>query len=330
MAVYRPKYRDPKTGATKQQAVWWYEFIFAGERVRQSAKTTKKTIAVEAEKDHRRRLERASAGMPTEQPEQRIRTVASVLKDYEADYAVNHAERSARLVKDRARHADRLLGGLLLPDVTQPRLVDYIKKRREEGVGNRTINIELMILSRALGNTWKALWPKLKKLKENSDVGRALGPEEERRILDAASVNQSPLIHPFLVTLVWTGLRSDEARRLRWRQVDFEAAEVVVGKSKTEAGRNRVIPMSGALKAALEKHAANCQEQFGRIEPEWFVFPRCATKRPLDPKHPVGSLKKAWDSVRKAAECLVAYTTFGTPSAPSWGRPGCPSRRCWI
>jgi integrase len=71
-------------------------------------------------------------------------------------------------------------------------------------------------------------------------VGRALAAEEERRILDAASVNQSPVIYPFLVTLTWTGLRSDEARRLRWHQLDFETVEVVVRKSKTEAGRNRV------------------------------------------------------------------------------------------
>jgi hypothetical protein len=32
--------------------------------------------------------------------------------------------------------------------------------------------------------------------------------------------------------------------------------------------------MNGALKAALEQHAAYCRKQFGRIEPEWFVFPR--------------------------------------------------------
>jgi hypothetical protein len=38
-------------------------------------------------------------------------------------------------------------------------------------------------------------------------VGRALAAEEERRILDAASVNQSPLIYPFLVTFTWTGLK---------------------------------------------------------------------------------------------------------------------------
>jgi hypothetical protein len=69
MSVYRPKYRDPKTGELKQSRVWWYSFCFAGERIQESSKTHLKTIAKEAEKDHRRRLERASAGLPSEQPE---------------------------------------------------------------------------------------------------------------------------------------------------------------------------------------------------------------------------------------------------------------------
>lgn len=64
MAVCRPTYRDPKTGKTKQSRVWWYEFVFAGKRIRESAKTTRKTVATEAEKRRRAELERALAGIP--------------------------------------------------------------------------------------------------------------------------------------------------------------------------------------------------------------------------------------------------------------------------
>jgi integrase len=39
-----------------------------------------------------------------------------------------------------------------------------------------------------------------------------------------------------LYALDWTGMRSDETRTLRWGQVNFEAAEIVVGKAKTAAG----------------------------------------------------------------------------------------------
>ena len=40
MSVYRPA----------SSKVWWYDFIFEGQRVRESAKTRSKTIAKDAEK----------------------------------------------------------------------------------------------------------------------------------------------------------------------------------------------------------------------------------------------------------------------------------------
>jgi len=61
VAVYRPTYKDPKTGETKQAAVWWFNFVFAGKRYRESTKQTRKTLAQECEKQKRMALERALA-----------------------------------------------------------------------------------------------------------------------------------------------------------------------------------------------------------------------------------------------------------------------------
>jgi integrase len=285
----------------KRGETWWYEFIYAGKRVRESANTTRKTVSLQAEKDHRLRLERASAGMPSEQPEQRIKTVSEVLRAYEQQYGVNHRDNSLVIVVNRSKQVTRKLGSVLLPDLNQARLTEYMEQRREEKASNRTINMELMVLSRAVGYTWKALWPKLKKLQENQDVGRALEPEEEKRVLAAAAANPSKLIYPFLMTLSWTGIRSDEARTLRWSQVDFEAPQIRVGKSKTEAGARRAIPMSGALKAALEQHAAFCARKLGPLQPEWYVFPLSNRTRPVDATRPVTSLKTAWETVKTGA-----------------------------
>jgi hypothetical protein len=180
MAVYRPKYRDPETGDLVLSGFWWYEFTFAGRRVRESAKTTRKTVAVEAEKHRRAELERVHAGMPTQEPEHRIRTISAVLKEYRAAYPVNHREKSVLMVKNRGAHLLRLLGALVPSDMTAQRVIEYMEKRRIEGAGNRTINLELQILACAMGYTWKALWPRVKRLEENHDVGRALEPGEEQ------------------------------------------------------------------------------------------------------------------------------------------------------
>jgi integrase len=71
-----------------------------------------------------------------------------------------------------------------------------------------------------------------------------------------------------------------------------------VGKSKTEAGTGRVIPMSGALHIALQQHAAWYARKLGPLQPEWHVFPASNRIRPIDPLKPVTSLKRAWEGLR--------------------------------
>lgn len=299
MALFRPTYTDKKTKKQRKSRVWWYEFVYAGQRIRESAKTTRKTIATEAEKRRRLELERAMAGLPIQEPESRIASVRDVLKTYSKDYPVNHRQKSVLVVENRSVHLNRILGSCLLPDLTPDRIVDYMRQRQKEEASGRTINIEISVLARAMGRTWKFLWPKVAKLEENHDVGRALEPEEEKSIMETARKNRSPLIYPFLQVLAWTGMRSDEARVLKWSQVDFEAGQIVVGKSKTEAGVGRVIPMSGALRSVLEQYAGWYARKLGPIEPEWHVFPASNRIRPTNPSEPVTSLKRAWESVRE-------------------------------
>ncbi len=302
MSLFRPTYTDKETGERKESATWWYEFVFGGQRIRQSSKTKLKTIAGNAEKDHRRRLERASAGMPSEEPSRRIKTVAEVLGAYAASYKTNHRRNSLVVVENRSKHLVRLLGTELLPDVLPAKLTEYMETRCNAGASNRTVNLELMVLSRAIGYTWKALWPKLKKLEENHDVGRAIELEEEKRVVAAAAGNSSHLIGPYLAVLIWTGMRADEARMLRWSQVDFEGRQITVGKAKTEAGSRRAIPMAAALQLALEHHAAFCARQLEVLRPEWYVFPKSNRTRLVDPTIPVSSLKTAWQTVRDSAD----------------------------
>jgi integrase len=178
-----------------------------------------------------------------------------------------------------------------------------MQKRLDEEAGGRTINLEVQILASAIGYTWRALWPRVKKLDENHDVGRALETTEEAAILEAAAKNQSRLIYPFLYVLAWTGMRSDEARTLCWSQINFEGAgEITVGGSKTEAGKGRRIPMTASLKAALEQHAAWCVSKRGPLQPDWYVFPLSNRLAVRDPTKPVTSLKTAWETVRTTAK----------------------------
>src|SRR5436190_23396954 len=126
----------------KRGGVWWYSFIYAGKRVQESAKTSRKTLAVEAERGRRLELERALSGLPTEARARRIRSVGEVLDSYAGDYGLNHRQRSTVWVKGCVAHLMKPLGPLLLPDVSEDVLRGFIRTRLEEGASGRTINMD--------------------------------------------------------------------------------------------------------------------------------------------------------------------------------------------
>jgi hypothetical protein len=65
MSLFRPTHTDKATGARKESATWWFEFTHAGKRIRKSAKTSRRTVAAEAEKKRWLDLEWTGAGMPS-------------------------------------------------------------------------------------------------------------------------------------------------------------------------------------------------------------------------------------------------------------------------
>ncbi|MBK5293992.1 MAG: tyrosine-type recombinase/integrase [Acidobacteriia bacterium] len=82
-----------------------------------------------------------------------------------------------------------------------------------------------------MGRTWRELWPRVKKLEENHEVGRALSPEEEKRLLEAADANRSQNVRMMVRVSLLTGFRAGELSALAWGQVDLAGRVLTVGKS---------------------------------------------------------------------------------------------------
>lgn len=288
----------------KRGDVYWYEFIFAGKRIRESAKTTSKTVAKEAEKTHRRQLERSLAGLPSEKREDRIKSVDDMVKLYLDHYGINHREKSVAFATGRLAHVKRLLGPVLLPDLTEDTIRGYIKTRLKEEASGRTINMEVGELSRAIGKPWSVLWPKVRKLEERKDVGKALSPEEETKLLavisDQTSPNRSQTLGTFVKVALLTGMRSGEILGLTWGQIDFVRRVVTVGRAKTVSGTGRQIPMNSDLFTILSAHADWFTNRFERTEPEHYLFP-FGKPTPADPAKPITDVTGAWDALRKRA-----------------------------
>jgi integrase len=302
MAVFRPPYKDKKTGEQRTGNVWWYEFVFAGRRIRESAKTTRKTIAKEAEKKRHLELEQGFNAVEDTRGE-RIRTLRELATEYLESYKVRH--RSATFAQYALGHVMRLVGSQMVVDINEQVVKDYQTARLKEQASPKTINEEVGFLLRVLGDQGDTIRARLRrqkalKLRTASAVGKAYTPEQKTAMLSAARAAKSPAVYPALMLALNAGMRDAEIRNLRWDRVDLLREFLAVGDSKTEAGEGRTIPLNSSLLLALKDYTKWYTHRFGTIRPEWFVFP-WGKPRPSDPTRPMVTLKTAWGNVRKKA-----------------------------
>src|SRR5215469_7411102 len=124
MSVYRPK----RKGEVSKFYVC--EFVYQGKRFQESTGATSTTVAKEYEKRRKAEMERAAAGLPTEQKALRIRTVTDVIAPYLEGYAVNHRPKSVLFSKGRLAHIKKALGNVVLSDLTEERIRSYIRQRQ--------------------------------------------------------------------------------------------------------------------------------------------------------------------------------------------------------
>jgi integrase len=302
MSVYRPTYTDKKTNNKREQAVWWYSFIYAGRRIQESSKSTRKTVAVEAEKQRRRELERAYNGIDDRRQE-RIRTLAELADEYLEGYKLRHT--AATFAEYALGHVKRLLGRSLKADFSDRTVKDYQTKRLGEKAAPKSINEETGFLLRLLTEQGDFIRAKMRrektlKLTVRRQIARAFSPKEKAALLAEAKERRSPSIYPALMLALHTGIRDAEIRGLQWGRVDLIRGLVQVGDSKTEAGEGRIIPLNSELLAALIEHSKWYLEKFGETRPEWYVFP-AGRAQPTDPSKPCTSFKTVWTKIRSDA-----------------------------
>lgn len=292
MAVYLPKRKGIKS------KFYVFEFCYLGERYQGSTGATTRTLALAVEKRERVKAERDHAGLPAEAVSSRIRVVSKLVDNYIEGYKVSHRQSSIDYVQKRLRHVQRLLGGLRLSDLTEDCILNYIRTRKHEKASGRTINMELGELSRAMGHTWRELWPKVKKLEERKDIGQALSPEQQDCVLDEAAKLRSPVVRTAIPVLLLTGMRPGEAMSLRWLQINLVARTITVGRAKTSSGTGRIIPINDDLLEVLVAHRLWFVRAFGEPKPDHCVLP-FGSPQPTDPYRPVTDISSGWDLIRK-------------------------------
>ncbi len=268
MSLYRPK-------GTK---IWVMDFMFHGQRVRETTGMTSITRAREVEAKRKQALRDGGAGIrKAEAP--RLLPVAA--KEWQESKKLAWSSKMNEIATNSMAHLLPVLGKKLLVDIEARDIAKYQKARLEEGASNRTVNIEVGILRQIMRKrgAWERIKPDVVMLPERQDVGRALTPEEEGLLLYECGQSRSRILRPFVTLALETGARFNTIRTLQWGNIDFANRCLKFGKDKTAAGTGRTIPLNQRAIETLSFWA----QLFRDRKPQHYVFPleKCGKKRRL-------------------------------------------------
>lgn len=290
--------------------IWWYEFMFRGQRIRESTGSPSKTLAIGAERTRRRELEEAVNNIRKRRSPMLFSAASKVWMD---SMRAGWSPSNIAIQGYNLRHLKQYFGKKLLEDITAENIGLYQLRRRAEGASNRTINMEVATCRQILKRhkLWSIIADDVKMLAEDREIGKPLTNEEAARLLEACRKSPSPSLYPAMVIFANTGLRNAELRTARWYQVDFPNATFQVGKAKTKGSSGRVIPLNRTALTAFQQLRARWPD----AEPNDFIFPserlklkgkgaadrRVMTSYAVDHSKPLGSWKTAWRTARKRA-----------------------------
>jgi len=209
-------------------------------------------------------------------------------------------------------HLIPVMGSWLLCDIGGEEIKAYQAKRKAAGASARTLNKELQVLRQVLKRhkMWANLQGEVKFERESENIGKALTPDEETALLKACESYQ--LLYTVVTLALNTALRKNEIRLLRWGQIDFFKRTLTVGRSKTEGGTGREIPLNPPTYAALVKWAG----RFPESKAEHYAFPACEaagierehpTSERIDASRPIKSWRTAWRAALKRAGLQIRF-----------------------
>ena len=209
----------------KRGGVWWYGFVFNGERVQESSKQGNKRVAEQMEAAHKTSLAKGEVGI-------RDKKAVPTLKDFAPRFREAIETRCAEKPRTVSFYEEKLtrlleyeqLASTKLDDIDEALIERYVQERRKK-VSPATVNRQLATLRRLLrlANEWKVISsvPRIRLLPGERHRDFVLTHKQEKRYLSATS---QPLTDLALLILD-TGLRVGEALSLEWTDVRLDPAK---------------------------------------------------------------------------------------------------------
>jgi integrase len=133
-----------------------------------------------------------------------------------------------------------LLGHHRLSKLAPQHVRAFLKRKLEDGLSPRTVQLSLVILRRSLGQAVKdgLTGRNVAKLVDGPRVrhfeGQTLSPEDARALLDAAKGERFEALYTAALAV---GLRMGEALGLRWQDVNLDRRSLTVNRILERIGR---------------------------------------------------------------------------------------------
>lgn len=278
---------------------YWTDLTQDGIRYRESLRTNNWQEASRREKD---RIAEIASGRSLASHRHLAKwAFGKAAEHYLESRKLHLAERSLAKERELLSHPKSHFGSLALVRITPEMLRAYLAKRKAEGLANATLNMETGAIRRLfkMAKRWHLFAEDIRRLPEESHVGRALTGEEHVRLLSMAASNPEwQTLECALVLALSTTMRSAELKHLRWKDVDFFERTVTVHRSKTNAGR-RTIPLNEDAFGALLRQRQRAQA-LGGDAPERYIFAACESGH-IDPLRPQKTWRTAWRHLTRKA-----------------------------
>jgi integrase len=290
-----------KDGLHKRRGIWHYKLKIAGKWKEFS---TRQRNFQEARKVYRdaqhaqdeNRLPTDMSKWPFEKALQSWRT--------ERDMAV--ARNTRRIDRERSKPLLAVFGGTRLCEIGTNEIHAY-RSKRATTVSNRTINLEVKVLRMVLkqAKLWSRIAEDCKPLPENKrGPGRALLPDEEKRLFEIASSNPDWFVaYNAALVAANTTARGCELKGLRLADVDLNLRTMTVRSASAKTAASvRVIPLNETAAFAMEALIERART-LGANDPNHFIVPaiKSRAEKIYVFSKPTGSWRKAWGTLTKAA-----------------------------
>lgn len=227
--------------------IWWVRFQAQGRRIRQSAKTTSRHVALQYERELREQYAHiARGGKPR-------RTYEEAMERFIVEHHQVLKPETARRYVSCAKALQPHLEPLYLDQIGRRVLSDMVAYWRREGKSRDTMRNNLACLSSmfacAIDWEWSETNPvqsfRKHTLGKPTRRTRYLTHAEERRVLDYASL----YLEPMIAFAIDTGLRLEEQLSMTWDQVDLRRREIVIPRTKTD--NPRTVPLLNRVATIL-------------------------------------------------------------------------------